>query len=246
MRFRYPLIYPVATWKKVVLGLSAITLILPIILIFRLIGALADTAEYKQYWEGRLNQHASENAIRLVVLGDSAAQGVGAKSPEEGLAGLIERYIGEKTGRPVYVANISVTGAKVSDVLEKQLPKLSGLRADIVIVSVSGNDANKRVPLDRFTADITKLYAALPSDRTVVSDVPGVDNREWYQPVLLEAANKTGIYVAPVYENFHPHSDEFSAYAGDFFHPSSRGYTFWFNAYRPHIDDILATLEKTG
>lgn len=238
----YRSLYPKATWKKVVLVASIITLIVPIALIVRVIGVLTDIPAYKEYWQDRLKETPENESIRLVALGDSAAQGIGADSPEEGFVGRIEQYIQQKTGKPVYVANISVTGAKVADVLENQLPRLKDLNPDIIVLSVSGNDANKQIDINGFKEDINKLYSGLPADKTIVSDVPGVDHREQYQPILLEAARKNNLRVAPVYEKFHPHDDEFSSYAGDFFHPSSKGYSYWFEAYRPHVDELIDEL----
>lgn len=200
---------------------------------------------FKQYWNDQAQKEVPDNAIRLVALGDSTMQGIGASKPGEGVVGLIADYIQSVTGRPVHITNISVSGARVKGALSDQLPKFNTLSPDIVIVSISANDANNMVDKANFERDINELYAALPSARTVVSDVPGVDHRDDYQPILLQAANKRNLHVAPVYETFRPHENSFSAYAGDFFHPSSKGYAYWFDAYKPYVDKILENNRTT-
>ncbi|PLS82001.1 hypothetical protein CYG49_00360 [Candidatus Saccharibacteria bacterium] len=238
-------IFPKSRAKRILLIALTFTIVVPLILIARALITLGTVSTYREHWEAQLRQTPPSNVIRVVGLGDSAMQGIGASTPDESVYGRISEHIAARTGRPVYQANISVTGAKVADVLRDQLPQLQKLQPDIIVVSVSGNDANQQVDIKQFERDINTLYAALPKDITIVSDVPGVDHREAYQPILLEAASKHGLTVAPVYENFAPHDDKITSYAGDFFHPSSKGYKYWFNAYRPAVDKLLVSIEKT-
>lgn len=242
--FSFRPLYPKSKLKQFLLIVSVITILIPVVLILRLLVTIGFIPYYREHWHEQLKQEPAPNAIRLVGLGDSAMQGVGAHSPAMTLFGRVERYIEQETGRPVYGANISVSGAKAGEVVSNQVPRLKELNPDIIIVSVSGNDANQQIDLDEFKRNINELFAALPKDKTVVSDVPGVNHRDPYQPILLAAAKRHGLRVAPVYENFAPHDDKFSSYAGDFFHPSSKGYEYWFNAYREPVKDILSSLDK--
>lgn len=56
-------------------------------------------------------------------LSDSAAQGVGASSPDAGYVGLLAEQLRESTGRPVQVVNLASRVLRVADVVDRQLPR---------------------------------------------------------------------------------------------------------------------------
>jgi len=73
--------------------------------------ALLNAAGFAHFWQEKANEPVPADAIRVVALGDSATQAIGADHPMEGFVGRIASYVQAKTGRPVYITNVSVGGA---------------------------------------------------------------------------------------------------------------------------------------
>ncbi len=224
--------------------LSITLLVLAVVVIAaRAIGVYGQRASYASYWRAHNEQEPEKGAIRVLVLGDSIMQGIGASSPDKGLGGLIAEHITIRTQRPVALTNLSVTGAKVHDLLTKQLPQADFAAADIIAISISANDSFRRTPIEAFTADIDSLMRLLPKDKTVIADVPGVGQRNVYQPVLHTSAQKHKIRRADLATAFSKAGTGIGVTAGDFFHPNDRGYEIWFSAFAPEIDDLLDRLK---
>lgn len=74
--------------------------------------AARHAATFPKYWLDRANEPTATNAIRLVALGDSIMQAIGADKPDDGIAGRVAAYLLAKTGRPVHVTNVSVGGRR--------------------------------------------------------------------------------------------------------------------------------------
>lgn len=220
--------------------------ILPIIVIFGvlvLIELLAlaklvySLASYQRYW----SKNTSQTELKYIALGDSAAQGIGASRPEKGYVGLLSRHLGaaEQT------INLSVSGAKVADVIAAQLPKLTDLNinADTVItLDIGGNDMRDFEPA-RFEREINDLYSKLPK-QTIVADVPYFgggryrhleQNVELANGIIRRAAQKHELKIAPLHQ-ITKDRDSLLVYSSDFFHPSNIGYKNWFEAYRTALD----------
>jgi lysophospholipase L1-like esterase len=191
----------------------------------------------RSYWHRRMNEPVRPEDFRLVALGDSSVQAVGANSPMDGYVGRIARYVSIKTGRHVHITNVS-TGGTTADVVRDQLPEVDLASADLVIVADS-NDMQQRVPLDRYTAELGRLVEALPPERTVFSDLPLWPGRKTYQAALERATDSRGIRRA-----------DFAAIFGrerrlDIFswlppHLNNKGYAYWTEAFRPQVDAVLA------
>jgi acyl-CoA thioesterase I len=207
-------------------------------------------AEYRNYWQERAAAPAADNAITYVALGDSAAQGIGASQPQKGYVGLIESDIEYATGRPVHVINLSVSGARLIDVLEKQLPQLADQDINprtIVTLDVGSNDMKNYDPA-QFARQFEEILRQLPQ-QTVVADVPyfgpdfhrhgGKQARQANQ-VIEPLLEKYGLRHAPVYRYTRERNSLFY-YATDLFHPSDRGYRSWFMAFWP---EVRAQLER--
>src|SRR5690606_20312357 len=86
-------------------------------------------------------EQVKEDDLVYVALGDSTAQAIGASKPEYGYVGLVKEYLENKTNKNVAVINISVSGAKLSDVIAEQIPKLKDLpKADVLTIEIGAND----------------------------------------------------------------------------------------------------------
>ena len=96
-------------------------------------------ADYRAHWHA-LAARADPDALTWVVLGDSAAVGIGAESVERTYVAQVAERVAVETGRPVRVVNLAVSGAMAKDVLADQVPRLPASGVDAVTCVVGGND----------------------------------------------------------------------------------------------------------
>lgn len=175
--------------------------------------------------------------LLYVALGDSLAQGIGASSPERGYVGLLAARLETTTGRPVQVVNLSVSGARVRDVLATQVPALAALRPDVVTVDVGANDMG-RYDAARFSREAAELTAALPVG-TLLADVPYFMHGRWEvhareaSAVLARDAGRHGVVVVPVHEAQRAQGWKamLTQFAADWFHPNDRGHRLWADTF---------------
>ncbi len=86
---------------------------------------------------------ARPGELLYVAIGDSAAQGIGARI-DSGYVGLLMARLARLSGRTVRTVDLSRYGARVESVLAEQLPQLAELDADLVTVAVGVNDVRVR------------------------------------------------------------------------------------------------------
>jgi acyl-CoA thioesterase-1 len=177
-------------------------------------------------WAASNEQARQGSGPLLVVLGDSAAQGVGASAYDRGWVGIVRDRLIERDGLAWRVVNLSRSGAKTRDVLDVQLPAAPA--ADLLVAVVGGNDA-LHTKLPRWLADAHELVAALPAGAVVSTTARGVFERKTRQvneQVRAEAAAR-GLPVADVWAHTGP------PYRGLYFdglHPNDKGYLQWADA----------------
>jgi acyl-CoA thioesterase-1 len=191
------------------------------------------------YWQARASEPVPPGALRLVALGDSATQAIGATRPQDGFVGRIADHVQQQTGRPVHVTNVSQGGATAGDVVRNQLQHVDPRGADLVIVETS-NDMEQHKPLDEYRRNLSALLDALPPERTVVSDQPLEDGWQPYQRVLREVADRHGIRRADFAKVFTQQVRDDDIFSWLPPHLNSLGYWYWFTAFQPQIDEVLA------
>jgi lysophospholipase L1-like esterase len=196
---------------------------------------------------------------RLVWLGDSTAAGVGASAPPGALPSLVAAGLDAAggTASPAAVSVLAVSGARVADVLADQLPKVAGLRPDLVLISVGANDTIHLTGRGTFRRTYEDLIRSLPPGVPVV--LLGVPDMgaipRFRQPLravsgwrgrridaeVREVAAATGaVYVdiaGPTGGPFRRHPDRY--FAADDFHPGDAGYGLW-------ADAVLRVLRREG
>jgi lysophospholipase L1-like esterase len=199
--------------------------------------AYQNAETFARFWQAKASEPAPANAIRLVALGDSATEAIGADRPMEGFVGRIATYVQTRTGRPVHIVNVA-DGATYGDIVRRQLPKVNLTTADLVIVACS-NDVESRVPLGAYRAGLDALLQVLPADKTVISDFPLMPGREPYQSILQERTNALGIARADFARIFNHQGRRLDIFSWLPLHLNSKGYAYWFLAFQPGIDQIL-------
>ena len=165
-----------------------------------------------------------------VALGDSLTQGIGASSLETTFVRGVQRRLAQ-AGRPVPVLNLSVSGARIQDVIDHQLPKLSLLTHEpaFVTCTIGSNDLLRSIRLKRTTDQLGALFDALPTG-SVVATLPAAGS------VVAKYVNRIIEGEAPLRE--HRIADvaaHMSGWrrriAGDGFHPNDEGYEAWTAAF---------------
>jgi acyl-CoA thioesterase-1 len=195
------------------------------------------------WWRTRAKE---KGELLYAVIGDSAAQGIGATAPHRGYVGILSDHIRQATGRTVRVVNLSVSGATVELAVRDQLPRFAKLTPDIVTVAIGANDIALWDPV-LFEAGIREIFAALPP-HAIVADLPcfhlprnermvAVANR-----IVREVAAEHRLAVAPLHATTKRLGLRSIAthVAGDLFHPNNRGYRAWAEAFLPALSGDIA------
>ena len=201
----------------------------------------AQVAHYAAEWE-RANGAALAGAGPLwVVLGDSTAQGIGAPSWDEGYVGQLRRALDDGSQHPWRVVNLSRSGARTDDVLDRQLPALEALGspADLVTCAIGANDIIRRTP--DLEARLRQIIARLPA-RAIIATLPqglGPERTEAVNRLIRAEAPAVGLVVADVWARTGP--PWHGKYAEDRFHPGALGYADWAAAFADVLDQALPT-----
>ncbi len=183
----------------------------------------------KEYWDTRSHL---QGEVVLVVLGDSAAQSIGATLPENGYVNLLTTKISEKTGKSVLVKNLSVAGAGVAQVISQQIPQLEGIDGRYYILSVGANDAIRNTPVEDIVRQFEILTPLLPAG-TFIAEVPAyrwgiVDDKVIeINAELATMAEANSLRIVPLHAPTFLYSKEGAYYDFDFFHPNNKGHELW-------------------
>ncbi|HEX2027614.1 MAG TPA: GDSL-type esterase/lipase family protein [Nitriliruptorales bacterium] len=97
----------------------------------------------------------------LAVLGDSAPAGMGLTDPASAYPHQLATRLADALARPVRLTCLARRGAGTRDVTAEQVPRLAGLRPDMVVISVGANDALGRRRPRQVRADTVALLAAV-------------------------------------------------------------------------------------
>jgi lysophospholipase L1-like esterase len=191
----------------------------------------AMVAAYARSWEDANTAAVAATGPLWIALGDSTAQGIGASEFDHGYVGQLLARLRDSGDERWRVVNLSVSGARLRDVLDRQLPALGELpRAELVTCAAGANDL-LRTRWPQMARDLRELLERLP-DGAVIATLPtGLRPRKAARANALiraEAAPR-GLRVADVHAHTGP------PWAGkywlDHFHPSDLGYRGWTDAF---------------
>jgi lysophospholipase L1-like esterase len=199
-------------------------------------------------------------ALRLVLLGDSAALGVGVEQVSDTVGGqLAALLVDGPRGRRVELSSVAVSGARSEDLDTQVARALVGTRPDVAVILVGTNDATRfAVPTDaaaHLAAAVRRLVRA--GVAVVVGTCPDLGAVRAFAPPLrqiigwhgrrlgraqVEAVRAAGGTPVDLAERAGP---VFRADAGtlcyDGFHPSADGYRVWAHALLPAIMEAAST-----
>lgn len=181
-------------------------------------------------------------ALNLLILGDSAAAGVGATTQEEALSGQVVQRLA-----PYYTVTWqleALTGRKVSDYLTPDAA-LPAFEPDVILVSLGVNDVTSSISTHRWLDQVDQLLGRLRQryqpKHILFTDVPPMDHfpalpqpLRWYLGERARSFNnglgqrltrqRDITRISVLFEN------DPAMMATDGFHPGPAGYRVWANA----------------
>jgi lysophospholipase L1-like esterase len=178
---------------------------------------------YAAAWQRANREAIGETGPLWVALGDSLTQGIGASAYDRGWVGQLGRRLRDE-GQISRVLNLSVSGARVIDVLQRQLPVLEALidPPAVVTLLIGSNDLFRRKYRLELPASFELLLQRLPVG-TVVANLPNPNaTAAALNASLLRAVQRRGLVLADMRQ---PRTTNWRGkLAADHFHPSDRGY----------------------
>ena len=190
-------------------------------------------------WTGSL---PGADLIRLLVLGDSTAAGVGVESQNEALPGSFAQEFGDRFDRGTTWTAIGENGASSRDILERFIDEATTGRYDVVFLTVGANDALGLRSRRAFARDVREIVRRLrevnPDALLLVSLMPRFDRfRSLQSPLrwnlalhaasLDDAARAAVRGVDRVFALPKPPPYTPTFWATDLFHPGPSGYREW-------------------
>jgi len=178
----------------------------------------AQVEPYARAWEEHNRAAVLTDGPLWVVLGDSMAQGIGASAYDRGWPGqLAERLSGHR------LVNLSVSGGRLTDLLERQIPAMEALgEADLVTVVVGSNDLISRRLRDALPARLAEVLRRLPPGSIVGTQPGGRSGALAFNRLVDEAAAERGLVIAEFRD---PRMRSWRGKLSiDHFHPNDLGY----------------------
>lgn len=174
---------------------------------------------YAHAWERHNRAAVTATGPLWIVLGDSMAQGIGASAYDRGWVGQLAESLPKHR-----LVNLSVSGGRVSDLLERQIPAMESLGAepDLVTVIVGSNDLVSRRYREGLGGRVSRMLERLPRGSVVATQPGGRPGADEFNRLLDEAAAAGDIVVADF------RSRSIGSWKGklaqDRFHPNDLGY----------------------
>jgi len=195
--------------------------------------------------DGRIGG-SGDTPLRIVWIGDSTGDGVGASTPDATLPRTFARGL----DRPVDLRVLARSGARTLDAIQTQLPELAGLRPDWVVVGIGSNDVIHLTSLSDFRAQLDRLLqgvlATEPDSVIVVGPGQFASTPRFAQPLRFIAGRRARALNRDARQVAQAHGavfvdiiervgrffvdDPARYHARDDFHPSDAGYGLWARA----------------
>jgi lysophospholipase L1-like esterase len=203
--------------------------------------------------------------LRLVLMGDSSALGVGVERVGDTVGGrLAEMLAGapETDGRRIELSSVAIAGAHAEDLATQVARAMVGERPDIAVILVGANDAVRLRPP---TASAAYLAAAArrlhdAGVAVVVGTCPDLGAARAFAPPLRQIIGALGRRVARAQTHAvratGATSVDLGGLAGpvfradpgtlcpDGFHPSADGYRVWAHALYPAVAEAAGVTSR--
>ncbi|MFA7286828.1 MAG: GDSL-type esterase/lipase family protein [Patescibacteria group bacterium] len=190
--------------------------------------------------------------LRILVIGDSSAVGVGAGAPEESVAGRLGAFYPDAE-----IVNDGVSGARTAELIPR-LAARAGQHFDLVLLQIGGNDIVRLTDVDELAKSIEGVLdgAVAISDHVVLVSCGNVGTAKLFPPgvraiherrtrvvreLFMRTANEKRVPYIDLFRE--AYADPFARepkrfYAADWFHPSGEGYGDWFGFIERALPDL--------
>ncbi|MBB5203415.1 lysophospholipase L1-like esterase [Inhella inkyongensis] len=101
---------------------------------------------------------AAGRPLRLLIVGDSSAAGVGVRRQSDALAGQLSQRLAEAVGRPVHWQLVARTGHTTGEALQHLRESLLQ-PADVLVTALGVNDVVRQVPAARTLEQLQSLHS---------------------------------------------------------------------------------------
>jgi lysophospholipase L1-like esterase len=197
--------------------------------------------------------------LRLVLLGDSTALGVGVERVTDTVGGQLANLLADAPGgRRVELSSVAVSGSKSGDLGTQVSRALVGVRPDVAVILVGGNDAIHFNPpaeaAEHLAAAVRRLRAV--GVAVVVGTCPDLGAARAFPLPLRQivgwqgrrlAAAQTaavksagGVPVDLAEQTGAVFRADAGTYCHDGYHPSADGYRVWAHALLPAVTEAAA------
>jgi lysophospholipase L1-like esterase len=182
-----------------------------------------------------------ENAVKLLVIGESTVAGVGARTHENALGGQFARFLSRKIGKSVEWNVVGRSGITAKETIYELVPKIPQERFDYILLGLGGNDVLKLSSPRKWRRDMLKLLGILqrqnPGATFFLTNAPAIR----LSPVLPNPIKYILGHLSALHDK---NSREFTAkmekvlyfpqptetvedFFADGIHPSEKGYALW-------------------
>jgi lysophospholipase L1-like esterase len=184
---------------------------------------------------------AENESVKLLVLGESTAAGMGARTHETALAGQFSRFLGEKINKSVEWHVVGRSGITIKETIDELVPKIPDEKFDYILLALCGNEVLKlRSPIS-FRRDMTKLLSIMreknPNATFFITNAPAVRlSPVLPNPIKFILGHLSALHDANAREftaemskvfYFHQPTNVPKDFWADGIHPSEKGYTAW-------------------
>lgn len=192
-----------------------------------------------------------EDAVKLLVIGESTVAGLGARTHETALAGQFAKFLSLKIGKPVHWTVIGKNGVTAQRTIEELVPQIPGENYDYIALGLGGNDVLKLSSPQKWRRTMTQLLNILraqsPAAKIFITNVAAINlSPALPQPIRGILGQLSKMHNANILEfvkdfddvYYYPQPTEApEGFFSDGIHPSEMGYALW-------AEDMIKTLHK--
>lgn len=193
-----------------------------------------------------------------VAIGDSTVEGMGATTPERNFASLINASLKQSIKNTQY-HNLGEAGARVEDVIKRQLDKTLELNPNLIVLSIGANDLIQRRNIKKFESEYKELLHKLAKTNAllVINNIPDITlapaiprvtipyflvQQRRFNNIIKNISKELGSVLV----DLNTQSKLFKGYkelvSSDGFHPSDAGYALWANTIINKIQPLITKI----
>lgn len=203
--------------------------------------------------KGELSSKGKGKPIKVLLIGDSSAAGVGVDTIEHSLGGHMCRLLNKKSKRPITVriaGNNSATAPQVRDYI---VPNIEHQKFDFIALNIGTNDAKNFHHGNKFCKNFGTLLYALktkwPDSKIIWSGIIDLEELEMLPKPLNKILgirsrilNRNGEKLCAERGALAPGNKEWKVirenFSNDGFHASSLGYERWAEGLSSYMLEI--------